>query len=132
MVWHGAAMLNYFRIVAFLTTTDYARARAFYVDKLGLEFIREDQFAMVLRANENMVRVVKAQQLVPVTGTVLGWEVSDIARVVRELESRGIIFEKYPWVKDNRGLGIWTTPNGDQVAWFKDPDGNVLSVSEHK
>jgi catechol 2,3-dioxygenase-like lactoylglutathione lyase family enzyme len=125
-------MLSHFKIVAFLTTTDYARARPFYVDKLGLEFISEDQFAMVLRANGNTVRVVKAQKFVPAMGTVLGWEVSDIERVVCELGSRGISFEKYPWVKENRGLGIWTTPNGDQVAWFKDPDGNLLSVSEHK
>ena len=125
-------MLSHFQIVAFLTTTNYARARAFYVDKLGLEFISEDQFAMVLRANGNMVRVVKAQKFVPAIGTVLGWEVSDIERVVCELGSSGISFEKYPWVKDNRGLGIWTTPNGDQVAWFKDPDGNLLSLSEHK
>ena len=67
-------MLSHFKIVAFLTTTDYARARAFYVDKLGLKFISEDQFAMVLRANGNMVRVVKAQKFVPAMGTVLGWE----------------------------------------------------------
>jgi catechol 2,3-dioxygenase-like lactoylglutathione lyase family enzyme len=124
-------MLNQFKIVAFLITTDYARARSFYVDKLGLEFLSEDQFALVLRANGNMVRVVKAQKFTPTAGTVLGWEVSGIDKVVRELGSRGITFEKYPWVKDERGLGIWTTPNGDQVAWFKDPDGNVLSVSEH-
>jgi catechol 2,3-dioxygenase-like lactoylglutathione lyase family enzyme len=124
-------MLNQFKIVAFLITTDYARVRSFYVDKLGLEFLSEDQFALVLRANGNMVRVVKAQKFTPTAGTVLGWEVSGIDKVVRELGSRGITFEKYPWVKDERGLGIWTTPNGDQVAWFKDPDGNVLSVSEH-
>jgi catechol 2,3-dioxygenase-like lactoylglutathione lyase family enzyme len=124
-------MLNQFKIVAFLITTDYARARSFYVDKLGLEFLSEDQFALVLRANGNMVRVVKAQKFTPTAGTVLGWEVSGIDKVVHELGSRGITFEKYPWVKDERGLGIWTTPNGDQVAWFKDPDGNVLSVSEH-
>jgi catechol 2,3-dioxygenase-like lactoylglutathione lyase family enzyme len=125
-------LLNNFRIVAFLITTDYVRARNFYVDKLRLEFLSEDQFAMVLKANGNMIRIVKAQKFTPAEGTVLGWEVSDIERVVRDLGSKGITFEKYPWVKDNRGLGIWTTPNGDQVAWFKDPDGNVLSVSEHK
>jgi catechol 2,3-dioxygenase-like lactoylglutathione lyase family enzyme len=125
-------MLNQFKIVAFLTTTDYARARNFYVDKLGLEFLSEDHFAMVLRANGNLVRVVKAQKFTPTPGTVLGWEVAGIDKVVRELGRRGITFEKYPWVTDERGLGIWTTPNGDQVAWFKDPDGNVLSVSEHK
>jgi len=125
-------MLNNFQIVAFVPTTDYKRARSFYVDTLGLEFISEDPFAMVLRANRNMVRVVKAAKFTPAQGTILGWEVTDIEKVVRALGNKGVTFEKYPWVKDERGLGIWTTPNGDQVAWFKDPDGNVLSVSEHR
>jgi len=124
-------MLNSCKIIAFLLTTDYERARHFYEGSLGLEFVSQDNFAMVLRANGNMLRVVKAQSFTPAKNTVLGWEVSDIEKVVALLVSRGIAFEKYPWVKDERGLGIWTAPNGDRVAWFKDPDGNVLSVSQH-
>jgi hypothetical protein len=73
-----------------------------------VEFVSQDQFAMVLRAKGNMVRVVKSQKFTPAQGTVLGWEVSDIERVVCELGRRGVAFEKYPWVKDERGLGIWT------------------------
>jgi hypothetical protein len=61
----------------------------------------------------------------------MGWEVSDIEAVVKWLTERGVAFEKYPFVQD-RKLGIWTAPSGDKVAWFKDPDGNVLSVSQHK
>jgi hypothetical protein len=63
--------------------------------------------------------------------TVLGWEVSNIEEMVSWLQKRGVAFEKYPWVADKE-LGIWTAPTGDKVAWFKDPDGNVLSVSQHK
>jgi len=125
-------MLNSQKIVAFVLTTDYARARSFYVDTLGLEFVGQDQFALVLRANGNMVRVVRSEKFTPAQYTVLGWEVSNIESAVRDLINRGISLEKFPWVKDERGLGIWTAPNGDQVAWFKDPDGNILSLSQHK
>jgi catechol 2,3-dioxygenase-like lactoylglutathione lyase family enzyme len=125
-------MLNSSKIVAFLLTTDYARARSFYVDTLGLEFVSQDQFALALRANGNMIRVVRSEKLSPAQYTVLGWEVSNIESAARDLINKGISLEKFPWVKDERGLGIWTAPNGDQVAWFKDPDGNILSLSQHK
>ena len=87
---------------------------------------------MVVRAQGNMIRIGKTEKFTPAQNTVLGWEVSNIEQVVKDLIARGVSFEKYPWVKDPLGLGIWTTPNGDKVAWFKDPDGNVLSVSEHQ
>ena len=61
----------------------------------------------------------------------MGWEVNDIDAMVKWLKGRGVVFEKYPFVQD-RELGIWKTPNGDKVAWFKDPDGNVLSLSQHQ
>jgi catechol 2,3-dioxygenase-like lactoylglutathione lyase family enzyme len=125
-------MLNSSKIIAFLLTTDYARARSFYVDTLGLEFVSQDHFALALRGNGNMIRVVKSEKFNPAQYTVLGWEVSNIESAVGDLMNKGINFEKFPWVKDERGLGIWTAPNGDQVAWFKDPDGNLLSLSEHK
>ncbi len=124
-------MLNQFSVVAFLPTTDYARAREFFVDKLGLEFISQDQFALVLRARDNMLRITRLEKFTPAQNTILGWEVKDIASVVRELAGKGIAFEKYPFVNDELGLGIWTAPGGDKVACFKDPDGNVLSLSEH-
>src|SRR6266550_1253766 len=125
-------MLNSQKIVAFVVTTDYSRARSFYVDTLALEFVSQDQFALVLRGNGNMMRVVKSENFSPARHTVLGWEVSNIESAASDLIGKGVSLEKYPWVKDERGLGIWTAPNGDQVAWFKDPDGNVLSLSQHK
>ena len=114
-------MQNSHQIVAFLLTTDYARARSFYVDTLGLEFVSQDQFALALRANGNMIRIVKHEKFKPAQYTVLGWEVPNIESAVSDLINKGISLEKYPWVKDERGLGIWTAPSGDQVACSKIP-----------
>lgn len=123
-------MLASGRIAGFVPTKDAAQARDFYENKLGLEFVSDDQFALVMRSGQNMIRVVKGAKFTPAQYTVLGWEVADITTVVTWLSQRGVVFEKYPFVQDQQ-LGIWTTPNGDKVAWFKDPDGNVLSVSQH-
>jgi len=123
-------MLTANRLIGFLTTTDYEKARAFFEGKLGFEFVSLDQFALAVRAGANMIRVSKSETFKPAQGTVLGWEVEDIHAVVSWLRSRGVETEKYPFVEDKQ-TGIWNSPSGDQVAWFKDPDGNVLSVSQH-
>ena len=118
------------KLVGFLTTRDYEKARAFYEGKLGFEFVSLDQFALAMRAGKNMIRITKAETFQPAQGTVLGWEVDDVRAAVLWLSSRGVVTEKYGFVPDQE-LGIWTAPSGDQVAWFKDPDGNVLSLSHH-
>ncbi len=123
-------MLATAKMIGFVPTTDSKRARDFYEGKLGFQFVNDDQFALVMRAGDNLVRVAKAGKFTPAPYTVLGWEVTKIQDEVRALAARGIVFEKYPFVQDQE-TGIWTTPNGDRVAWFKDPDGNVLSLSEH-
>ena len=123
-------MLASGRMVGFLVTTDYDKAREFYAKKLGFQFVSLDQFAMVLHTGENMIRIVKMPSFTPFQGTVLGWQTDDVKRVVLWLKERDVETEKYPFVEDKE-LGIWTAPSGDQVAWFKDPDGNVLSVSRN-
>ncbi len=123
-------MLTASKLVGFLTTTDYEKARAFYEGKLGFEFVSLDQFALAMRSGDNMIRISKAETFTPAQGTVLGWEVDDVRAAVKWLSSRGVVTEKYAFVPDKE-LGIWTAPDGDQVAWFKDPDGNVLSLSHH-
>ena len=123
-------MLTACKLVGFLTTTDYEKARAFYEGKLGFEFVSLDQFALAMRSGENMIRISKAETFTPAQGTVLGWEVEDVRAAVQWLSSRGVVTEKYAFVTDKE-LGIWTAPDGDHVAWFKDPDGNVLSLSHH-
>jgi catechol 2,3-dioxygenase-like lactoylglutathione lyase family enzyme len=124
-------MLASSKIIGFVPTKDSTKARAFYEGKLGFQFVSDDTFALVLRAGETMIRLAKAQDFAPAKYTVLGWEVSNIQEIVAWLQKREVVFEKYPWVTDKE-RGIWTAPTGDKIAWFKDPDGNVLSVSQHK
>ena len=76
-----------------------------------------------------MIRIAKVQEFQPAPYTVLGWEVQDIRRTVTELRDSGVAFEKYPFV-DDQELGIWSSPSGAKIAWFKDPDGNVLSLTQ--
>ena len=123
-------MLDSGKLVGFLITTDYEKAREFYEKKLGFEFVSQDQFALVVKVGGHHIRISKASSFTPIQGTVLGWEVGDIVAVVKWLASRGVVTEKYPFVPDKE-LGIWNAPGGTRVAWFKDPDGNVLSVGQH-
>jgi catechol 2,3-dioxygenase-like lactoylglutathione lyase family enzyme len=123
-------MLGSLNIVAFVPTKDPVKARTFYEGVLGLRFVKDDGFAMVLDANGIMVRVAKAQEFTPASFTILGWQVTEIENVVRALRAKGVHFEIFGFFKQDE-LGIWTAPTGDKVAWFKDPDGNVLSVSQH-
>ena len=103
----------------------------FYRDALGFRLLRDDGFALVFDANGTMLRVGKAKEHAAAQYTVLGWEVDDISTSVADLRSRGVAFEQYPWMSGDES-GIHTFPTGDKVAWFKDPDGNVLSLSQHQ
>ena len=123
-------MLASAKMVGFVPTKDSKKARSFYEGKLGFQFVSDDQYALVVRAGGSTIRVGKAQDFTPAPYTVLGWEVQDIEGVVAWLKERGVVCEKYPFIQDQES-GIWTTPAGDKVAWFKDPDGNVLSVGQH-
>ena len=124
-------MLATRKMVGFVPTKDSAAAREFYEGKLGFEFVSDDPFALVMKAGESKIRIAKAKNFTPAPYTVLGWEVQDIVAIVQWLTERGVVFEKYPFVEDQE-LGIWTAPGGHRVAWFKDPDGNVLSVGQHR
>ena len=123
-------MLGSGKMVGFVPTKDYEESRGFYVDKLGFEFASLDQFALVVSIGGHKIRIAKVPNFTPLQGTILGWEVENIEQVVQWLAERGVLTEKYSFVQD-RERGIWLTPNGDKVAWFKDPDGNILSVSQH-
>ncbi|MGZ4789719.1 MAG: VOC family protein, partial [Terriglobales bacterium] len=114
-------------MVGFVITTKPDEAKTFYRDKLGFDFLRDDGFALVFDAHGAMLRVGKMQQFTPAQNTVLGWEVPDIAAAVADLTSSGVSFERYDFMKPDPN-GIVTFPTGDKVAWFKDPDGNVLSL----
>jgi len=123
-------MLGSTDIIAFVPTKDGGKARSFYEGVLGLRFVSDDGFALVFNANGIMIRVVKTQQFTPVEYTILGWRVKGIDKIVAALLEKGVHFERFGFFQQD-DLGIWTAPNGDKVAWFKDPDGNTLSISEH-
>src|SRR5258707_11809458 len=114
----GLQMLASSKVIGFVPTKDSAQARSFYEGKLGFQFVSDDMLPLVMRAGETMIRIAKAQDFTPAPYTVLGWEVCNIEIVVKCLQKRGVTFEKYAFVQD-RELGIWTTPTGDKVAWFK-------------
>ena len=123
-----SAMLASARTIGFLFTTDYDKTKAFFVDKLGFQFVSQDQYGLVLRSGPNTVRVSKLPNFTPMQGTVLGWEVSNIENAVAWLKQRGVKPENYPFMKEP---DICTFPTGDKVAWFKDPDGNILGLAQH-
>ena len=124
-------MLDSADIVGFVPITDEGKAKAFYEGVLGLRFVKDDGFALVFDANGAMLRLVKINSVVPAQYTILGWQVKGIADALRQLQAaKGVQFERYGFFKQD-DLGIWTAPSGDKVAWFKDPDGNTLSISEH-
>ena len=118
------------RIVTFLLTKNPEACLGFYRDVLGFSFLRDDGFALVFDLHGTMLRIGKMQDFTPAQNTVLGWEVEDIGAAVGELVRKGVAFERYPNMGQD-GDGIATFPTGDKVAWFKDPDGNVLSLSQH-
>jgi catechol 2,3-dioxygenase-like lactoylglutathione lyase family enzyme len=118
------------KLCGFVATRDRAKAKAFYQDVLGLKLVSDDQFAVVFETNGNQLRVTPVPEHAPVPYTVLGWEVSDIEGSVDALVKAGVKFEKYDFLKPD-ARGIWTAPGGAKIAWFKDPDGNVLSLAQH-
>ena len=124
-------MLGSCELIAFVSTKKPDRAKAFYGDVLGLRLLDDNPFALVFDAAGTMLRVSKVRELKPAPYTVLGWEVPDIRGMIQNLMSRGGKFERYPGMPQDE-LGIWTTPGGDSVAWFKDPDGNTLSLTQFR
>ena len=116
-------------LIAFAATADAARARAFYGDVLGLRLRSDEPFALVYDANGTMLRIQKTDRVSPAPHTLLGWQVDDIALVARQLGDRGVRFERYPGLAQDDN-GIWTSPAGAMVAWFKDPDRNTLSLTQ--
>lgn len=124
-------MLATEKIIGFVPITDAARAKSFYAEKLGLKFVSEDSFAVAFDANGNMLRLTLMKEVKPQAFTILGWQVSDIVATVTRLQQAGVTFERYGDFMQQDELGIWTAPDGTRVAWFKDPDGNTLSVSQH-
>lgn len=116
-------------LVAFAATRRPEKAKAFYGHVLGLTLVADDPFAIVFDAHGTMLRVAKVDRVVAAPYTVLGWQVQDIAGTVRELTAAGVEFERYDGMPQD-DLGIWIAPSGARIAWFRDPDGNILSLTQ--
>ena len=122
-------MLRSADVMAFVCTTDPARARHFYGEVLGLAMKADEEFALVFEANGTMLRVQKVKEVPPPRATVLGWKVEDIEAAAQRLTRKGVEFMRVDGLPQDE-IGIWTAPDGTKVAWFKDPDGNILSLTE--
>ncbi len=123
-------LLGSSKVAAFSATADPERAKAFYRDQLGLTLVSDESFALVFDANGTMLRVQKVKEVGEAKYTTLGWNVADIAAMVDELEKAGVKFERYGFPGQDE-KGIWTPPGGAaKIAWFKDPDGNILSLAQ--
>ena len=122
-------MLGTHKLMAFVATTNAARARTFYEGTLGLRLIADEPYSIVFDAHGTMLRVQKVRELALAPYTALGWDVPDIRAAIRELSKKGVAFERFGFFPQD-DLGIWTADDGTKVAWFKDPDGNTLSLTE--
>ena len=122
-------MLQESSVIAFAATVDPERAKSFYSNMLGLRLVDETPFALEFDAHGTMLRIQVVESLTPAQHTVLGWRVDDIATAVKELAADGVTFEQFEGLPQDE-LGVWNSPGGAKVAWFKDPDGNVLSLTE--
>ena len=125
-------MLTNSKPVILIPTVKKVEAKQFYETTLGLTFKQDDGFALVFDTGGIMFRLTPVQEFTPHPFSVLGWEVDDISATATDLSSRGVKFEIYdfPWMNQD-DQGIWAAPDGTKVAWFKDPDGNLLSISQH-
>jgi catechol 2,3-dioxygenase-like lactoylglutathione lyase family enzyme len=122
-------MLDGASLVAFLPIPDVASSRTFYVATLGLPALEESPFALVVNANGTKLRLTPVPEFRPQPFTVAGWDVTDIETTISELSARGISFRRFEGM-DQRDNGVWQSPSGDLVAWFADPDDNILSLTE--
>jgi catechol 2,3-dioxygenase-like lactoylglutathione lyase family enzyme len=122
-------MLESSDLVAFAATSNPSRARAFYEEVLGLRVVEQNDYACVLDAHGTMLRITTVPAVARPGYTVLGWRVADIQATVRGLAANGVTFTRYEGMNQDQH-GAWTTPGGDKVAWFADPDGNTLSLTQ--
>lgn len=120
-------MLGTSKVMAFAATAQAERARGFYEDVLGLRLVEDTPYALVFDANGTALRIQKVQAVAPVPYTVLGWTVDDIKATIRDLSENGVRFERFPGM-DQDELGTWSS-GAARIAWFKDPDGNLLSLT---
>jgi catechol 2,3-dioxygenase-like lactoylglutathione lyase family enzyme len=123
-------MLGTAKLAGFIGTTNAGAARDFYENKLGLTFVSDEQYALLFDANGTRLRVQKVAAVPEIQYTALGWNVTDMDATVAALKANGVTFEHYPWMPDPDS-DVMIFDGGAKVAWFKDPDGNILSLDQY-
>jgi|SRR5450756_1085893 catechol 2,3-dioxygenase-like lactoylglutathione lyase family enzyme len=121
--------LNSCKMIAFVPTANIARAKEFYKYTLGFHLVEEGPFGLMFEVSTSLLRITNVQQVFPTHYTVMGWKVPNIAAAVDELAQKGIKFDRYEGF-DQDERGVWTAPDGAKVAWFRDPDRNILSMTQ--
>jgi catechol 2,3-dioxygenase-like lactoylglutathione lyase family enzyme len=129
LVGQTESILGSQELVAFVATRDPSRAKDFYRDTLGLPLVSDDEFALGFDAAGTMLRVTRVQEVAAAKYTVLGWRVRDIVQTAKDLQKVHVTLERYSGMQQDE-FGIWNSPSGARVAWFKDPDGNTLSITQ--
>jgi len=122
-------MLGNQDVTAFVATTAPLSAKQFYGETLGLRLVEETPYALVFEAGRTVLRVQIVLEFTPHPFTAVGWRVADIADTVEQLAAKGVVCERFEMLRQDSS-GIWVSPNGDRVAWFKDPDGNLISLAQ--
>ena len=120
-------MLASASVVSILGTTRAEASKQFYAATLGLKFIKDDGYAFVFDIGGRELRVSRVPAVIPSTYAVLGFQVADIAAVIDDLAGKGVKFERFGFFQQD-ARGVWDAPDGTKVAWFRDPDLNMLSV----
>ena len=123
-------MIENAKLMAFVATANPDQTKTFYASVLGLRLVSDDPFALVFDANGTLLRVQKVETVVAPPYTQVGWIVADIEATVRGLLTRGVTCARFPGLTQD-DLGIWTAPGGFKIAWFKDPAGHILSLTQN-
>ena len=116
-------------LIAFSQTVHPEKAKAFYGGVLGLNLVEDSPFAIAFRSGRTSLRIQKVQSFSPSPFTTLGWQVPHVRAAAQQLVAKGVSFQRYEGMKQD-DLGIWLSPGGSQICWFKDPDGNTLSLTQ--
>jgi catechol 2,3-dioxygenase-like lactoylglutathione lyase family enzyme len=122
-------MLGQSNLIAFAATQRPEESRRFYGTTLGLTLVSDEEHAIVFDAGGTMLRIQKAAEVIPPPYTILGWRVDEIEPAMKQLAARGVTFERYPFFEQDP-LGVWSPDGATRICWFKDPDGNTLSLTQ--
>jgi len=124
-------MLTDKKVKSFVIASDPSAAKKFYGENLGFKLLSEDSYGLEFEMHNALLRIsiTQGEYAVPQRHTVLGWCVPEIYEAVKFLRTKGVVFERYDFLQQDEN-DVWQAPGGTKVAWFKDPNGNVLSIDQ--